>query len=153
MECVGWNAAGPGQAGVSFLFSPDGLCDRRDCGFHSVEFLGSQAHLRTKSNASAERYPHATTRCAGGAAGCDPTTVTGSESPAPAAASKGFPLPPGRCPRPLMALGASAVPWLSVPLPARMLTACRVVPMLPWTRQVVGTRQHPVSAKPRLHEG
>ena len=68
------------------------------------EFLGSQAHLRTKSNGpprpgrDTARHHTMCRRCRRMPHYCH-----------------WFPLPTGRCPRPLMALGVSAVPWLSVP--------------------------------------
>lgn len=111
------NQAGMNEAGMRWLGGcwarsswgfvfPDGLCDWRDRDFHSVSFWARRPI--SEPNPMVRRGPaeiparhHTICRR------CRPTT-TGSESPAPApapaAASKGF-LPPGRCPRPLMALG------------------------------------------------
>lgn len=74
-------------------------------------------------------------------------SLAGSDSPSPAAASKGF-LFPGRCPRQPIALGVSVVPWF--PVPYLLYPPCQDVngvPMLPWTPQ------HPVSAKLRFSRG
>lgn len=120
-----------------------GFCDWRDCdSFASVSFwvhrpISEPSHKKKGpsqnqiqwSAEARQRYPQRNTMCRRHP-GCDPATVTGSESPAPAAASKGFlslqaGVPARSWPSASRRCLGSRHPYLFSLPPFRMLTACR----------------------------